>query len=80
MAWFWWLLGIVVLILWIAALVDIVKRRRERSTGSTAAWILIVLIFPLVGTIVYFVVNGMGGAAGPDVAKADPDRTPGRGF
>ena len=25
MAWFWWLLGVVVLILWIAAIVDIVS-------------------------------------------------------
>jgi hypothetical protein len=80
MAWFWWLLGLLVLILWIAALVDIVRRRHERSGGSTAAWIIIVLIFPLVGTIAYFIVNGVGGVAGADVTSADPDRTPGRGF
>ena len=76
MAWFWWLLGILILIAWIAALVDIVKRRHERSGGATAAWIIIILIFPVLGTIAYFVVNGVGSPAGPDVAAADPDRVP----
>jgi type VI protein secretion system component VasK len=82
MAWFWWLLAVLVVVVWIAALVDIVKRRHERSGGSTAAWILIVLIFPLIGTIAYFIANGMGKAPGPDVSQADPDRVPpgGRGY
>jgi type VI protein secretion system component VasK len=77
MAWFWWLFGIVILILWIAAIVDIVRRRHERSGGSTAAWLLIVIIFPIIGVIAYFIVNGVG-MAGPtaDMSQADPDRVP----
>ena len=82
----WWffggLFGLIVLILWIVALVNIVKRRHDRSTGTTAAWLIIVLIFPIIGTIAYFIANGVGGPAGPDIAAADPDRVPpaGRAF
>jgi type VI protein secretion system component VasK len=77
MAWFWWLLGVFILILWIAALVDIIRRRHERSGGSTAAWIIIVLIFPVIGTVAYFLVNGMGGGSmQPDAGPEDADRTP----
>ena len=47
MAWFWWLLGVLVLIMWIAAIVDIIRRRHARTAGKTAAWILIVLILPI---------------------------------
>ena len=79
MAWFWWLIGFFILILWIAALTDIIRRRHARTGGSTAAWIIIVLIFPIVGTIAYFLVNGMGGGS-IEGGSADPDRTPGRGF
>ncbi|HET8651880.1 MAG TPA: PLD nuclease N-terminal domain-containing protein [Gaiellaceae bacterium] len=58
MAWFWWLLVILVAVIWVFTVVDIVRRRHERSGGKTAAWILIVLIFPILGSIVYFLVNG----------------------
>jgi hypothetical protein len=82
----WWffggLIGLIVVILWIVALVDIVRRRHERSTGTTAAWAIIVLVFPLIGTIAYFIANGMGQAPAADVSQADPDRVPpgGRGY
>jgi hypothetical protein len=76
MAWFWWLLGIFILVLWIAALVDIIRRRHERSGSSTAAWIIIVLILPVIGTVAYFLMNGMGGSMQPDTGPEDPDRTP----
>ena len=77
----WWffggLFGLIVLILWIVALVDIIRRRHDRSTGTTAAWIIIVLIFPIIGMIAYFIANGTG-MAGPtaDMSQADPDRVP----
>jgi hypothetical protein len=48
------LLGLLVLVLWVAALVDLVRRpdldRRQRS-----GWILFVVLLPVIGSIVYFV-------------------------
>jgi hypothetical protein len=69
MAWFWWLLWFFVVVLWIVALVDIIRRRHSRTAGKTAAWAIAVLVFPIVGTIVYFLVNGAGGEGAP----RDPD-------
>jgi hypothetical protein len=57
-AWFWWLMGVVVVIAWVVAIVDIVRRRHVRTGASTSAWILLVLILPVVGTLLYFLVNG----------------------
>jgi hypothetical protein len=69
MSWFWWFLGVMVVVLWVVALVDIIRRRHSRSGGKTAAWVLIALIFPVLGTIVYFLVNGAGQPGPP----RDPD-------
>lgn len=77
MAWFWWLMGIIVIVLWIASIVNIIQRRHERTAGKTAAWIIIVLVFPVLGTIVYFLVNGASGPSAPrdmDVARGSGRR------
>jgi hypothetical protein len=58
MAWFWWLLGVIVIVMWIAALVNIIGRRHAMSGGKLAAWLIVILVFPVVGSIVYFLVNG----------------------
>jgi hypothetical protein len=79
MAWFWWLLGIFIVILWVVTIVDIIRRRHERSGAKTAAWILIVVIFPVIGTLVYFLVNGVGG--GPmEQREAELDRMTGERY
>ena len=52
-----WFLGVVAAIAWIVAIVDMIRRRGELSRGQLAAWILIVLIFPVLGTILYFVLG-----------------------
>jgi Phospholipase_D-nuclease N-terminal len=57
MTWFWTLLGIVVAVAWVVALVDIVKRRHELTGASLAAWILIIIILPVLGTILYFTIG-----------------------
>ena len=49
-----WFLGVVAAIAWIVAIVDMIRRRRELSRGQLAAWVLIVIIFPVIGTILYF--------------------------
>jgi cardiolipin synthase A/B len=50
-----WLLGFVATIAWIVAIVDMVRRRASLSRGQLAAWVLIVIILPVLGTILYFV-------------------------
>jgi hypothetical protein len=78
MAWFWWLFGVLIVMLWVFTIVDIIRRRHSRSGGQTAAWILLVLIIPVVGTIIYFLVNG---AAGPSAPRdGDLDHVTGRRY
>ncbi len=49
------LLGLLHLILWIIAVVDIVKSSKPLS--MKILWILIVLFLPLVGLILYFLIG-----------------------
>jgi hypothetical protein len=49
------LIGLVVLALDIIAIVDIAKG--AFSTGKKVLWIVLVLVFPLVGMAVYFLVG-----------------------
>ncbi len=48
------LLGLLVAVLWVAALVDLV-RRDDLDRRQRLGWILIVVLLPLVGSIAYFV-------------------------
>jgi hypothetical protein len=50
-----WFLGVVAVIAWAVAIVDMVRRRAQLSRGQLGAWLLIVIIFPLVGTILYWI-------------------------
>ena len=52
-----WLLGAVAVIAWLVAIVDLIRRRGGLARGQLAAWILIVLILPVLGTILYFVIG-----------------------
>ena len=52
-----WFLGAVIAIAWLVAIVDMIRRRRQLSRGQLAAWLLIVIIFPMLGTILYFVLG-----------------------
>lgn len=63
MAWFWWLIGVVVVALWVFAIVDIVRRRHSMSGGKLAAWLILVLVLPVFGTFVYLLVNGVAGGS-----------------
>ncbi|MGE5689397.1 MAG: PLD nuclease N-terminal domain-containing protein, partial [Pseudomonadota bacterium] len=74
------LLGALIVIAWIAAFVHILRHRHARTLASTAAWILVVLILPIVGTITYFLVNALnteleGDGPGAGVSP-DPDASP----
>jgi len=52
-----WVLGVVAVIASVVAIVDMIRRRGALSRGQLAAWILIVLILPVLGTILYFAVG-----------------------
>jgi hypothetical protein len=49
-----WFLMLLVVIVSIAAIVDAV-RRKDLTGGAKALWIVLIVILPLVGTIVYVV-------------------------
>jgi len=49
------LIGLVVLVLDIVAIVDAVKSTME--TGKKALWIILVLVLPIVGMVLYFLIG-----------------------
>lgn len=71
MSWIWPILAILVIAAWVWAVIDIIRRRHTMSGGKIAAWIIVILVFPVAGAIVYFLVNGMGG--GEAGAPRDPE-------
>jgi Phospholipase_D-nuclease N-terminal len=77
----WVFILLPLIVVWAIGLVDIV--RRPLSRRATAAWIVIVLVFPLIGTLVYFLLRKptqeelqLQRAAGAD---PHPDRRAGMG-
>jgi hypothetical protein len=58
--------------------VDIIRRRHTRTGAKTAAWILLVIILPVVGSITYFLVNGVASPGAP--RDADLDHVTGRRY
>jgi hypothetical protein len=48
------LLGLLVFVLWVVALVDLF-RHPDLQRGQRAAWVLIIVILPIIGTVLYFV-------------------------
>jgi hypothetical protein len=48
-------IGIPVAIAWVAGLVDIF--RHPMPTGQRVFWIVIVFVFPIVGTLAYFILR-----------------------
>lgn len=52
---FSYLLGLLHLILWVIAAVEIVKS--SKSLGSKVFWLLVILLLPVVGLILYYVLG-----------------------
>jgi hypothetical protein len=50
----WTLLGVVAVIAWVVAIVDMVRRRDELARNQLVAWVLLVVLLPIVGTVLYF--------------------------
>jgi hypothetical protein len=55
-----WLLMLLVVIVSIAAIVD-AFRRSDLTGGVKALWVLVIVILPLIGTIVYVIARPRGG-------------------
>jgi hypothetical protein len=51
----WIFILLPVLVIWAVGLIDIF--RRDLPSGTTAAWALIVVVFPVIGTIAYFLLR-----------------------
>ncbi|MDP2920743.1 MAG: PLDc N-terminal domain-containing protein [Candidatus Omnitrophota bacterium] len=49
------LIGLVVLVLDIIAIVDLFKSAKD--TGKKILWLILILVLPLIGMILYFVVG-----------------------
>jgi phospholipase D-like protein len=50
------LIAIPLILIWILTLVDVI-RRRDLGKGAKSAWIIITLIVPLIGPIMYWVLR-----------------------
>ena len=55
-----WLLMLLVVIVSIAAIVDAVLRS-DLTGGAKALWVVVILILPLLGTIIYVIARPRGG-------------------
>ena len=51
----WVFILLPLLVIWAVALIDIFRRHLPR--GTTVAWVLIVVLLPVVGTIAYFLLR-----------------------
>jgi hypothetical protein len=51
------LIGVAILVVWICGLVDLMTKRPDLDGRHRAAWILIIVMFPFVGTLAYFFVR-----------------------
>ena len=55
MTWLWVAIAIAVVIVWVFSLVDIFSRHLDRR--HTLAWVLIVVLLPIAGSILYLVLR-----------------------
>ena len=50
-----YVLGVVTLLLWAFALADVIGRRPDLERRQRSAWILVIVLLPIVGSIYYLV-------------------------
>ena len=68
----WSVIGIALVIIWVLTIVDIV--RRHMGAKRTSAWLLIVVLLPFVGAIVYWVMRKPEPGDAEHAAAAERDR------
>ena len=54
------ILGLIVLVLDIIAIVDVLKSAID--TGKKALWIILILVLPVIGMVLYFLIGKKGSA------------------
>jgi hypothetical protein len=64
MSWIWPILAVLVVAAWTFAVIDIIRRRHTMPGAKIAAWVIVILVFPVLGAIVYFLVHGRGEPTG----------------
>jgi hypothetical protein len=72
MSLFLWLVGVIVFLIVVLTIVDVV--RQHRGAGFTTAWILIVILVPLIGSIIYWVMRKPSADEVELSYEADADR------
>lgn len=70
MSFIWWMLAVAVAIVWAISLFDIF--RRHLGAQRTAAWVLLVIILPIVGSLIYWALRKP--EAGDAQRAADAER------
>lgn len=68
----WIIVLCLVALVWVLSIVDIVRQRY--SGGTTAAWLALVLILPIVGSIIYWFVRKPTGAEAEQEYLAEAER------
>jgi hypothetical protein len=76
---FWdlfWLFAVFIplTILWITCVVDIVFKRHDLSGLARAAWVLLIIVLPVIGSLAYLAAGGAGKGVGPGVSEAPRDQ------
>ena len=74
--WAWTLIVVPLVIIWALGVFDILRSHRSRST--TAAWLLIVILLPVVGSLAYWILRKRGEKEimqARQVAAEQPERT-----
>jgi Phospholipase_D-nuclease N-terminal len=49
-----WVLFVLIAIAWVLGLVDVVFKRHDLDRTKRLAWVLLIVILPIVGTLLYF--------------------------
>jgi hypothetical protein len=59
---FFWLLAVFIplTILWITCVMDIIFKRHDLSGFARAAWVLLIFVLPVVGSLAYLAFGGAG--------------------
>jgi type VI protein secretion system component VasK len=72
MTFVWVILGLLLLMVWAVTVVDIFRSHLDRT--HTAAWLLIVVLLPFVGAILYWVMRKPSGDEVQQAALAEQSR------
>ena len=78
MDWFWHALLVCFVIipaavLWIAIIVELI-RRRDLSTWQRIGWLIGILIFPIIGSLTYLIITWWHADAATDLGGGAPGR------